>query len=451
MKSLGGLICSLILVTFAVIPFLAGPGHADMEIQEIPKLLDKFTIGGNVHVFYRMDQNPYYGADITPEEGASTNWGETYSTIRMTGEKNIGWTTIQGQFAPYYAETIGQDAYGLPVTQDPKDRTDIGINQAWLKFRDLFGTPLDLTIGRQDIKLEKGFVIFKGEAQEAALWAFFHSSWPFAVRLDGDFGKFNGTLFWAESGKYTKYADLNGPEWGIEAAGLNLHYDISDTMYVYGGVYQKDEKSANSGGAGPENDTLAYDIGVDAKLGGLHLEGEYMYQTGDVDELDRESMGYFASATYRFDVAMAPFIRGTYINFSGDDDPNDGDVEIFDPMFSGFPDWNRWVIGELVGEMQLPRFNKEAMIAEIGFSPVEKMTATLMYIKHELLEENFVGNPVSSTDWADEFNLIVDYPLSKYLFSHIGLGYTMPGDAAEEVYGDNEDSFFAQVWLNFHF
>lgn len=425
----------------------AGTVQAEIEIQLLSEVLDKFTIGGEINVFYRFDEKPFYGADITPEEGPDTDFGETFSRIRFTAEKKLEWATLEGQFAPYYAETIGQDVYGLV-----KDDQKTGIDQAWLKFNDILGSPIDVTVGRQDIKIEKWFLVADGEDQEVANWLYFHSSFPFAVKLDGEFNQLKSTWFWARSGSYVKYW-TDGPEDDIDLTGLNLHYDFSEKFYIYGGMYYKNEDRNDTP---TENDTWAFDIGADATFGGLQLEGEFVYETGDVsdsfgEEKDRNAFAGFASATYTFPVKYAPYLRGTYLYFTGDDDPNDDDVEEYDPMFFDFKIWNRWVIGELVGETQLPNYNKQNFIAEVGFSPVEPMVVSLMYIRHELAESNWLGMPLGSDEWADEINLLIDYPIGDHLFVHTGLGYVTPGDAAEEVFGDDENAFFAHLWLNFYF
>jgi len=437
------------LCPFLVLFFLfsGGIAHAEIEIQILPEVLDKFSIGGEVNVFYRYDQSPYYGADITPDEGPDTDWGETFSRIRFTAEKNLDWAILEGQFAPFYTETIGQDVYGL-VKDDQKS----GIDQAWIKFRNIFGSSVDVTAGRQDIKIEKWFLIADGEDQEFGNWLYFHSSFPMALKLDGEFNQLKSTLFWARSGNYVKYW-TDGPEDDIDLTGFNLHYDFTEKLYIYGGVYYKNEDQNDTAS---ENDTIAFDIGADASFGGLHLEGEFVYETGDVtdafgEERDRKAFAGFASATYTLPVQFAPYLRGTYIYFSGDDDPTDNDVEEYDPMFFDFKIWNRWIIGELVGETQLPNYNKQNIIAEVGFSPIEPMVISLMYIRHDLVENNWLGMPLGSDEWADEFNLLIDYPIGDHLFVHSGLGYITPDDAAEEVFGDDENAFFAQLWLNFYF
>ncbi len=456
MKDLISNALTRLLMAMTLLFAISTPLHADVEIQELSKVFDKFTVGGEINLFYRYDSNPWFGTElssINPEFDADTHtsYGETFSRIRFTATKDIGWAELSGQFAPFFAETIGQDFYG---TYD--NEQEIGIDQAWIKFAKIGGTPLDLTLGRQEIKVEKWFVVADGEDQGVANWLYYHSSFPLAVKLDGDFGAVKGSIFYAEAGDYVKdWTDLfaGGPETDVTLAGVNLHWDINEKMFVYGGVFSKNEDDAASGGVGNEDDTTAFDIGVDVTMGGLQLEGEYVHEIGDTgiagDE-DRDANAYFASATYRFATPLAPYVRGMYIFFSGDD-PTTDDNEEYDPMFFDFQSWNHWVIGELVGEAQLPNQNKNDFIMEAGFSPMEPMTISLMYIKHTLEEkETSAYGPVSSHDWASEWNLFIDWPIGDHLFASTCLGIVNPDDAAKEVFG-NDDAFFAQLFLNFSF
>jgi hypothetical protein len=444
MKRIGLVIALLLFGMFSVAPV-----SADVEIGKLSEVFDSFTLGGDVNVFYRYDSNPWFGSG-TAWGDKSTSYGETFSRLRVTGSKDIGWATLTGQVAPYYAETVGKDVYGLY-----DDEQKIGIDQAWIKFGKIGGTPMDLTLGRQEIKIEKWFVVGDGGDQGAANWLYFHSSFPFAAKLDGDFGAFKSSLFYAEAGDYVKdWTDLTSrgfvPENGVNLTGLNLHYDISKKIYLYGGIFQKGEDVVS--GSTLESDTLTYDIGFDVTFGGLQLEGEYALQTGETGttNVDRDANAYFASATYRFDTQLAPYLRAMYVSFSGDD-PGTTDYEEYDPMFFDFVSWNRWIIGELVGEAQLPNQNKKDLIVEAGFSPVAPMTISLMYIQHRFDENDttFFGS-LASDDWADEWNLFVDWPVGDHLFASACLGYISPGDAAVEALG-NDDAFFSQLFLSFYF
>ena len=435
---------------------------ADREIQELHNVFDKFLVGFEVNTFYRADSSPYYGARFGEKEDKNSAYGEIFSRLSLTAKKDLGWTNLEARVSPVFMFTAGQDVYGVY-----KDESDVDLDQGYLKFGHLFKKPIDVTVGMQDIQIEKQFIIGIGRTQDAALWLVLHQSWPFGVKVDCDFGKFKAAAFWARAENYLLQT-FEGTD-DVEATGVNLHFNFTKNFFVYSGFYAKldDTKPGTTGYFGqslPENDTRVWDIGFDFTLGGLHLEGEGAYQWGDVqlsphaDTLDRDAFGGYISGKYTFPVKFSPYIQVDYIYFRGDDDLNDDDVEEYDPMFWGFPGWNRWVIGELVGETQLPNTNKKDLVIEIGCSPVETMVLHGMYIKHWLDEEYFAplisglgSTPLSSDDWADEFDLYLDWQINDYLFVHVGGGYVSPNDAAEEVYGDDEDALFIQTWLRFAF
>ncbi|MBE0597033.1 MAG: alginate export family protein [Desulfuromonadales bacterium] len=453
--------------TLAGLLLVASPAAADLTIEELGSVLDKFTLGMDINTFYRYDSNPYFGAPIGgAHESAKTEaaWGELFAVFRLTAEKDFGWAKTSAQFAPYYTQTIDTDAYGIA-----KDQGDLQVDQAWIRFGEIKGGPFSLTVGRQDVRLENWLIIADGEGQDQAVWLNFHDSFPFAVRLDGDFGKFSSTLFWARADNYVQKWDetfmLGGGKDDVEVAGLNLHYDISEGNHVFAGVYRKFEDGNTvidysglylDGIVEAENNTLAYDLGAHLTLGGLVFEIEGVLQKGDAGTLngskrDRDAFGGFTSLTYNLPVAYAPYLRGSYFYFSGDDKPGDDEASDFDPMFSGFSAWNRFVIGEVTGELHLPNSNKKTALLEVGFSPLENVFVSLHYLQHKLDEKYWLFVPTTSDDWADEVNLFVDVPVNDNLFVHFGTGIAMPGKAAEEIMGDDKNNLFAQVWMKYSF
>ncbi len=437
--------------------------HADVSITEIGNVLDKFSLGMDIHTFYRYDSNPYFGAPVSDSIAKTeTAFGEIFSVFRMTAEKDFGWAKMEGQFAPLYTQTIDQDVYGIA-----KDQADLTVDQAWIKFTGINDGPFDLTVGRQDVRIENWLVVADGEGQDQAIWLNFHDSFPFAVRLDGDFGNLKSSLFWARSDNYFQKLDetaLFGPVEDVEVVGLNVHYDIAEDNYVFAGIHHKiddgnrrtDDNIFLGPGLLAENNTTAWDLGAHLSVAGFLVEAEGVYQTGEAGKLagvdrDRKAFGGFGSVTYNLPVAYAPYIRGSYFYFSGEDDPADDEAADYDPMFSGYAAWNRFVIGEITGELHLPNSNKKVTLAEVGFSPAEAMFVSLMYLNHQLDEDYFLFIPTTSDDWADEVNLLVDYVVNDHLFAHLGLGAASPGDAAKEIFGDDENDYFAQVWLKYSF
>ena len=78
-----------------------------------------------------------------------------------------------------------------------------------------------------------------------------------------------------------------------------------------------------------------------------------------------------------------------------------------------------------------------------------------MFLKH-YLDEQYLGvsrgrKALNNDDYANEWNLLIDYEVNSHVYAHVGAGYIIPGSAAEEFFGNDDDTIFTQVWLKFHF
>jgi hypothetical protein len=461
MKKTAWLLFGVLAVLLLSLP--ASVVRADVAIQELPSVFDEFLIGGDLSVFYRYDYRPYF-TNATQLSGVTSdnNWGEIFGRLNFTAKKKFPWAVVEGKFSPIIMSTIDRDVYGFVM-----DKAEVDFNKAYIKFSGLLDK-YTVTLGMQDIQLEKQFLIGLGRTQETAYWLLFNQSFPLAARIDGDFGKFKTTVFAARSGDYVAQS-LEGDK-DLHVTGVDLHYDFMETLYVFGGFYAKiDDTEPGEGGfltldyrprGLAQTDTYALDIGGDWTLGGFNLEGEFVYEMGGVKfadaEYDRKAFGCFAAAQYKFPVKLSPYAKFHFIYWPGDDLEDDGDIEEYDPMFLGWWAWNRWFIGEQVAEVWGLKTNTLKYIFEIGFYPVEPCQIQVLYIKHMLDEPYFpLGslNPyeVTSTSFADEFNLFMNWQVNSFLFVHSGIGVASPNQGAKDFAGDNKSAFFGQLWLMFAF
>ncbi len=455
----------LIFIT-AVSP--AGQAYGEIELSLFPNTLDKFSVDGQFHVFSRDDSNPSYGASADTRGRAETTFGETVAKLGFTFEKRLPWAVLEGRVSGVLMSTINADVYGIADNESQGD-----LNEGFLLLKKINRSPIDIKVGRQNIFIEKSFISGDANPEDAAIWISAHKSFPFAVRVDGDFGRLKTLAFWADTELYSQQSDQReagkrGKE-GVSFTGINMHYDFSETAYLYGGYYRKIDESnitfANFSPGGKdlfsENNTNAFDIGLDAAAGSFHFAGEFVYQTGDAgrlagQKLSRNAHAGFAQARYSFNHSVNPYLKFMYVFFSGDSDLEDDEAEDYDPMFITSRVWNEWLIGQHVGEVQLPNTNKYAFIVETGFSPMPRMQIAFMFLKH-YLDERYLGvsrgrKLLSSDDYADEWNLLIDYEINNHVFAHVGAGYVIPGKAAEEFFDNNDNNnFFTQVWLKFHF
>jgi len=470
------MVCMLGILVFSIPSNFA---RAEVKIQDLPTVFDEFLIGGDLNVFWRWDHDPYFehgpGAWVSAIQ-KDNNWGEIFGRLRFKAKKKFDWADAEMQIAPVFMATIDQDVYWIV-----SDQTEVDFNQAYIKLGQLFGSPFTATVGMQDIQIEKQMMIGLGRTQKTALWLLFNQSFPFAVRVDGDGGALKSTAFWARSGQY--FAQTFEGKDEVEVAGINLHYDVMEGVYLYGGFFTKmDDTTPGSTVVGKnftahdpalgfsrlsQTDTHVVDFGGDWTFGPVNVEAEAVYEFGDVEHpvlgnLDRKSFGFFVSPKFTFPVDYSPYIKLHYIFWPGDEDPNDGDVEEYDPMFEGWTVWNRWFIGEHMTEVFGLKTNTIKYIGEIGFYPVETCQIQLMYIRHQLDEPYYpvgVLNPLPDAtggvlkvdkDFADEVNLFMNWQATDFLFIHSGLGLDIPNDGAKEIFG-NKTAVFAQLWLMFAF
>jgi hypothetical protein len=456
-----------LLLLFFAIASPAKQAYGEIELGLFPDTFDKFSVDGQFHVFFRHDSNPSFGATVDSRGRTETTFGETVAKLGFTGEKKLQWTDLEIRLSGVFMATINADVYGVADDESQGD-----LNEGYINFKKINQSPFDIKVGRQNIFIEKSFISGDANPEDAAIWISAHKSFPFAVRVDGDFGKLKTLAFWADTELYSQQGDQRelgkrGKE-GVSFAGINMHYDLSETTYLYGGYYRKiDESNITFTSFSPggkdlfsENNTNALDIGFDATVKSFHFAGEFVYQLGDAgrlggQELSRDAYAGFAQARYNFNHPTDPYLKLMHVFFSGDSNLEDDEAEDYDPMFITSRIWNEWLIGQLVGEVQLSNTNKYAFIVETGFSPIPGMQMAFMFLKH-YLDEQYLGvsrgrQALNNDDYANEWNLLIDYEVNSHVYAHIGAGYILPGSAAEEFFGNDDDTIFTQMWLKFHF
>ena len=77
--------------------------------------------------------------------------------------------------------TINADVYGAA-----DDESQADLNEGYLTFKKINQSPFDIKVGRQNIFIEKLFIVGDATPEDAAIWISAYRSFPFAVRVDGD-------------------------------------------------------------------------------------------------------------------------------------------------------------------------------------------------------------------------------------------------------------------------
>lgn len=432
MKRFYWAVIGLILLTTTPVYATELPG---VSLGQLAEVFDDVKLGMGVSTLYRVDNNAYFGASGTATHGVDqkdANWGEVSARFSLGATKKLDWAEVSALVGGYYATTAGQDVYG-----SPSDSSMTALDLAWIELANINDSSVSLKVGRQNVQVEKWFLIGSSQDQQAAFWLMDHSSFPFAVQLGATFGAVQTKVFYARPGGDIRQTG------DVDLVGFNAHLDISEDSYLYAGVFNKFDRTA-------DDSVVAYSLGGETTvLANLTLEAEVAIENGDAGTMDRDAYAGFAAATYAFPVAKAPYVRGMYVTYSGDDNLTDNTEGNWDQMFDHFSAWNRWIQGEQTGEVWLLNSNKSVAIAEVGFSPTEATAISFHYLNHTINEPAVFG--ITADDWADEINLFIDTGLSENMFLSFGFGASFPGAAAEQLTGGDDTATFGQALLMYYF
>ena len=171
-----------LLLLFFTIASTVNQANAEIELDLFPNTFDKFSVDGQLHVFFRHDNNPNFGGTVDSRGRTETTFGETVVKLGFTFEKNPQWTDLEGRVSGILMSTINADVYGIVNDESQGD-----LNEGYLILKNINQSSIDIKVGRQNIFIVKSFISGDANPEDAAIWISAHKSFPFAVRVDGNF------------------------------------------------------------------------------------------------------------------------------------------------------------------------------------------------------------------------------------------------------------------------
>lgn len=362
--------------------------------------------------------------------------------------------SFYGKFDAVQANTFGGvDAGGTnipPGWVDDEDVNDLRIDNAFAGWRsgNLFSSLgedfLDLSFGRQRYILGDGFLIgSQGYAgfNRAAFWIGGRNTADYAAIARMKSGNWTSDLV------YFKADDRD--ESDTKLGGGNLNYSVEKVANIGGGFYFLDsdsEKFLNSdldkyekykkrdsmnvynlrGGINP----FAFAKGVPA-LQPLRFDAEYVHEDAGNDFANGDA--WHLTASYQFEnVPWKPTLFYRYASFD----------ENYDSLFYNSTDWGNWFQGEILGEYALLNENLDSHMLRLKLQPIDPVTVNLIYYKF-MLHSVDAG---ASDDYADEYNLIVDWAVNDHLSLSVVGAIADPDNAATEQTGGDDTWSYVMVF-----
>ena len=451
---LSGGIALALLGALAVGPAVAGDAE---EVEKSPLTLWEGDNGSvlkgtfKAAAAYFVQNDSWFGQSEANLGARSGSWWETYLHPGIEGRYALGnGSALYGRLSAVFASTNELDAAASNllegnVTATRVEDAYVGWRSGGL-FEGLGEDFLDVSVGRQQYVVGNGFLFFTQSSNgrnRGAYWMGERQAAKFSGIVKLKTGNWRTDLIYLE-------ADDN-PYTNTRLGGVTLDYTFSEAIGgVGGGIYTvaSDVETRDSMNVFDIRFSLFPFEAIEAgdAMRPVKLEGEYVYEdNGDV----LEASAWYLSAGYQWaDVPWKPTLTYRYASFEGDD-PGTSKSESYDPLFYGFNDWGYWYQGEVLGEYVLSNSNLNSHMLKLNLKPVDSVSASLFYFKFRLDDaEGFGGG---SSDFAEEWNLTVDWTATDYLTISAVAAYVDPDDGAREYTGGGDSWTYGMLYASVSF
>lgn len=387
------------------------------------------TLG--VDYAYFSQHNAWYGVDQSKYGDHIDSWSESLIRPGLEGKYVLANSqSLYGRIDVVQANTFG----GVDARFTNAELGDVswlGIDKAYLGWRSgrLFGSLgddfLDLSFGRQIYTTGTAF-LFGSEGgagfRRAAYYLGGRRSADYAAIARMKSGPWSGDLFYFENNSVFPF--------NTTAGGTTVEYAFGPAATLGGSLaaIESDVPSRDGMQVGDIRGSIKpFELGRGpALLQPLKFDAELVRENRD-DGMD-DGFGWYVAASYQFvQVPWKPELTYRYASFDED----------YDTLFYSAVDWGSWFQGEITGEYDLFNSNLDSHMLRLKVQPIEPVVVNLIYYAFSLHDAQAMG--VTSSDYVDEWNLIVDWTVTKHLTLSLVGAYAVPDDGAEQRFGDDQN------------
>jgi len=313
---------------------------------------------------------------------------------------------------------------------------DVNIYQAYVEANEMWGTPLRLRIGRQEMSLGSEWLVGVNNAS-----SFFWGLSFDAVRADYITDEFTVTA-WASklAETFDEFTQGDVDFYGVYGSYLGLEDIVIDAYWMY----VRDQESLTA------FDVNIHTIGLRGAgtFNAFDFEAEVAYQFGEAEDEGIISLldttfdyGAFAAnleAGYTFDMTVAPRIFIGYAYFGGPEDEDD----LF-PLFDSDEDdlgfnrlFSNWEYTEFFANTD--ESNLHIIRGGVNASPTESIDVSLVAAYFMSAEDRSVNRILpwrdfeAESDIGLEVGLYADYAYTEDLIFRAGFAHFFPFDGIED-------------------
>ncbi len=443
----------------ALAVFVAAPAFAETQNVKVSGSLDAYA-------FYRNNFDLRKGNDAGSVAATITVPGAVHSTTDLTTQQSESDTFFmsitQLQVAAELTDNVStvinlvnqrdwnaNEFATAQATSAAAHEFDVLLDLAYVQMKEIFYSPLTLTIGRQDIVFGRGFVIGWNpqdpnnniQAEEFTQLQAFD-----AVRGTLDFNPWTIDLVYV---KRTE-GSLN-PEDDRDLYLANVNYKFAEYNAVaeayYFGDVDRNTFSGSSGSKGAATHTVGGRVQFDP-ISQITLGGELAYQFGEyrvsattILERDRAAWALDLFGEYRWDNTWKPMLGLEYVYLSGEENLSSTSTADYGawngsfrlPVYGWIRDYQGTYTAMASTSAQVAGQNQQHVALYGSLKPLEDLQISAQFYHFWTAEtaHSTITNPNSaslSEDIGNEIDILVTYNYTADVTFNTYADWFIPGD-----------------------
>ncbi len=325
------------LAVLALVLCLAAPAFAETQNVKVSGSLDAYWFYRNAY-----DLNNSNDIGTVPPTGAAAGGTNAHKSDGDEFFMSITQLQVQADLTDNVSTVVNlinqrdwnadQFSVAGAANGNTGSEFDILLDLAYVQMKEIFYSPLTLTIGRQDLVFGRGFIVgWNPQDPSTTIQAdeFTQIQSFDAVRATLDFAPWTLDFVFSKINENSHDPEDDRDLWGTNVNYKFAEYNAVAEGYFWSEVDRHTLATANAAGNGDSRTNDTHTIGGRVQfdpISQITLGGELAYQFGDYRaatgsaERDRSAWGMDIFGEYRWDYVWKPMLGIQYVHLSGETD-----------------------------------------------------------------------------------------------------------------------------------